>query len=136
MSKLAQCEYKTGRSLGQGAYATVKEAEKISTGEKFAVKVIAKSLMQGREFMILNEIDILKKISQGHKNIVTLHDYFETPNNLYLVMDLCSGGELFDRLCDNGSFTEYDAAHVISIICDTVAYLHNLNIVHRFLNLI
>jgi serine/threonine protein kinase len=45
----------TGRTLGQGAYATVKEAVKISTGEKLAVKVIAKALMRGREHMILNE---------------------------------------------------------------------------------
>lgn len=59
MSKqLAPCEYKTGKTLGQGAYATVKEAVKISTGEKLAVKVIAKSLMHGREHMILNEIDV------------------------------------------------------------------------------
>jgi len=128
---LAPCEYKTGRTLGQGAYATVKEAVKIGSGEKLAVKVISKGLMQGREHMILNEIDVLKRISAGHPNIVTLHDYFETPNNLYLVMDLCTGGELFDRLCDNGSFYETDAAKIVSVILDATAYLHNLNVVHR-----
>jgi calcium/calmodulin-dependent protein kinase I len=41
--------------------------------------------------------DVLKRISQGHKSILNLWDFFETPNNLYLVMDLCTGGELFDR---------------------------------------
>jgi calcium/calmodulin-dependent protein kinase I len=104
--KLAACEYKTGRTLGTGSYATVKEAVKIGTNERYAVKMISKKHMQGREDMILNEIGILKKISRGHKNIVTLWDYFETPNNLYLVMDLCVGGELFDRICDIGSFYE------------------------------
>lgn len=67
--------------LGQGSYAIVKEAVKIKTGEKFAVKQLSKKLMRGREHMILNEIDILKKISKGHPNVVTLWDYFETPNN-------------------------------------------------------
>ncbi|KAI8903459.1 putative calmodulin-dependent protein kinase type 1 [Powellomyces hirtus] len=128
---LAPCEYKTGRTLGQGSYAVVKEAVKISTGEKFAVKVISKKLMHGREHMILNEIDVLKKLSKGHPNIVTLWDYFETPNNLYLVIDLCTGGELFDRICDKGSFYEGDAADIIRIVLDAVGYLHDHQIVHR-----
>ncbi|KNC97017.1 CAMK/CAMK1 protein kinase [Spizellomyces punctatus DAOM BR117] len=128
---LAPCEYKTGRSLGQGSYATVKEAVKIKTGEKYAVKVISKRLMQGREHMILNEIEVLKRISKGHPNIVTLWDYFETPNNLYLVMDLCTGGELFDRICEKGSFFEGDAAEIVRVVVDAVAYLHDQSIVHR-----
>jgi len=37
--------------------------------------------MRGKEFMILNEIEILKRVSKGHPNITTLYDYFETPNN-------------------------------------------------------
>ncbi|KAJ3172757.1 hypothetical protein HDU87_007845 [Geranomyces variabilis] len=128
---LAPCEYKTGRSLGQGSYAIVKEAVKISTGEKFAVKVISKKLMRGREHMILNEIEVLKKLSKGHPNIVTLWDYFETPNNLYLVIDLCLGGELFDRICDKGSFYEGDAADIVRTVLDAVGYLHDHHIVHR-----
>ncbi|KAJ3216033.1 hypothetical protein HDU67_009993 [Dinochytrium kinnereticum] len=121
---LAPCEYKTGRTLGQGSYATVKEAIQIKSGERFAVKVISKKLMQGREHMILNEIEILKKVSKGHKNIVTLHD-------LYLVMDLCTGGELFDRICEKGSFYEEDAAEIVRTVVDAVGYLHEQNIVHR-----
>ena len=86
-SKLPACEYKvhlvnqTGKTLGQGSYATVKEAIKISTGELYACKVISKALMRGKEQMIVNEIEVLKKVSLGHPNIVTLYDYFETPNN-------------------------------------------------------
>jgi calcium/calmodulin-dependent protein kinase I len=128
---LAACEYKTGKTLGQGSYATVKEAVKISTGEKYAVKMISKKHMKGKEDMILNEIEILKKISKGHPNVVTLHDYFETPNNLYLVMDLCTGGELFDRICQVGYFYERDAANIIRTTLDAVSYLHKLDVVHR-----
>ncbi|KAJ3065189.1 hypothetical protein HDU98_011420 [Podochytrium sp. JEL0797] len=120
----------TGKTLGQGSYATVKEAV-IGTGEHFAVKVISKKLMAGREHLILNEIEILKKVSKGHHHIVTLHDYFETPNNLYLVMDLCTGGELFDRIVERGSFFEEDAAEIIRTVLEAVAYLHSQNIVHR-----
>ncbi|KAI9343946.1 kinase-like domain-containing protein [Obelidium mucronatum] len=120
----------TGRTLGEGSYAVVKEAV-IETGERFAAKVISKRLMAGKEDSILNEIDILKRVSKGHRNIVTLHDYFETPNNLYLVMDLCTGGELFDRIVERGSFYEEDAADIVKTILSATAYLHANHVVHR-----
>ncbi|CAG8702684.1 7680_t:CDS:10, partial [Funneliformis caledonium] len=118
------CQYRTGKTLGQGTYAVVK-------GEYFAVKVINKKLMEGREHMVRNEITVLKRISQGHRNILTLQDYFETVNNLYLVTDLALGGELFDRICAKGSYFERDAAHLVRSITEAVAYLHDNGIVHR-----
>ncbi|CAO1625937.1 unnamed protein product [Sympodiomycopsis kandeliae] len=125
------CAYKTGRTLGQGTYAVVKEAVHIKTGQYYACKVISKKLMQGREHMVRNEIAALKKVSQGHKSIVTLVDYFETMNNLYLVTDLCVGGELFDRICERGSYYEQDAARIVRTITEAVGYLHDQGIVHR-----
>ncbi|KAI8081740.1 kinase-like domain-containing protein [Halteromyces radiatus] len=125
------CKYKTGKILGNGTYATVKEAMHIETNKFYAVKIINKKLMEGREHMIRNEINIMRKVSQGHKNILSLVDYFETLNNLYLVMDLAQGGELFDRICQKGNYFERDAANIVRTICDAVAYLHDNGIVHR-----
>jgi len=125
------CAYKTGKTLGQGTYAVVKECVHIETGKYYACKVINKKLMEGREHMVRNEIQVLKRISKGHPNIVTLHDYFETLNNLYLVTDLCSGGELFDRICAKGSYYESDACHLVRVITSAVQYLHEQGIVHR-----
>jgi calcium/calmodulin-dependent protein kinase I len=87
--------------------------------------------MRGREKDIINEIEILKKVSRGHPSIIKLHDYFETPNNLYLVMDLCTGGELFDRIIDKGSFYEEDAAKIVKSVIEVVWFLHSQDIVHR-----
>lgn len=67
----------------------------------------------------------------GHQNILTLVDYFETMNNLYLVTDLALGGELFDRICRKGSYFESDAADLIRATLSAVAYLHDHGIVHR-----
>ena len=87
------CKYKVGRILGQGTYAVVKgppasrhsvndvEAVHIETGKFYAAKVISKRLMAGREHMVRNEIAVLRKISMGHENILTLVDYFETVNS-------------------------------------------------------
>ncbi|KAJ3120094.1 hypothetical protein HK100_012945 [Physocladia obscura] len=128
---LFKCDYKTGRILGNGTFGTVKEAIKISTGEKYALKVINKNHMRGREQLVRNEVKILKGISRGHRHIVTLHEYFETPNSLYLVLDLCSGGELFEYIMEKGSFYEENAAEIIRTVLDCVAYLHENNVVHR-----
>jgi len=130
-STTVPCQYRTGRTLGSGTYAIVKEAIHIKTGEYFACKVINKKLMEGREYMVRNEIAVLKKISSGHPNIVTLHDYFETSHNLYLCFDLCTGGELFDSICARGQYTEADAAELVRNIFRAVKYIHDCGIVHR-----
>ncbi|KAL8650680.1 MAG: hypothetical protein Q9226_005036 [Calogaya cf. arnoldii] len=82
-------------------------------------------------YKVRNEIAVLKKVSMGHQNILTLVDYFETMNNLYLVTDLALGGELFDRICRKGSYYESDAADLIRATLSAVAYLHDHGIVHR-----
>ncbi|GFZ48664.1 Ca2+/calmodulin-dependent protein kinase [Saitozyma sp. JCM 24511] len=122
------CQYKTGKTLGS---AVVKECVHIGTGEYFACKVLNKKFLLGREHMVRNEINVLKRVSAGHKNIVQLHDFFETTHNLYLVFDLCTGGELFDRICARGSYFEKDAAQIVRTIVGAVKYLHDQGIVHR-----
>ncbi|KAF9116954.1 hypothetical protein BGX27_008102 [Mortierella sp. AM989] len=125
------CKYKTGRVLGEGTYAVVKESVHIETGKRYAVKVVSKKLMEGKEHMIRNEIAVLRRISVGHANILTLADYFETQNNLYLVTELAEGGELFDRICRKGNYYERDAANLVRTVCSAVKYLHDQGVVHR-----
>ncbi|KAI4259992.1 MAG: hypothetical protein LQ352_000488 [Teloschistes flavicans] len=129
--QIQPCRYKTGKTLGAGSYSVVKECVHIDTGRYYAAKVINKRMMAGREHMVRNEIAVLKKVSMGHQNILTLVDYFETMNNLYLVTDLALGGELFDRICRKGSYYEVDAADLIRATLSAVAYLHDHGIVHR-----
>ncbi|KAI0123605.1 kinase-like domain-containing protein [Xylariales sp. AK1849] len=129
--QIQPCRYKVGKTLGAGSYSVVKECVHIDTERYYAAKVINKRLMAGREHMVRNEIAVLKKVSMGHQNILTLVDYFETMNNLYLVTDLALGGELFDRICRKGSYYESDAADLIRHTLSAVAYLHDHGIVHR-----
>ncbi|MCJ1311002.1 hypothetical protein MMC25_004672 [Agyrium rufum] len=129
--QIQPCRYKTGKTLGAGSYSVVKECVHIDTGRYYAAKVINKRMMAGREHMVRNEIAVLKRVSMGHQNILTLVDYFETMNNLYLVTDLALGGELFDRICRKGSYYESDAADLIRATLSAVAYLHSHGIVHR-----
>ncbi|KAF8185838.1 Pkinase-domain-containing protein [Mycena galopus ATCC 62051] len=117
--------------LGSGTYAIVREAIHIHTNHVYACKIINKQLMEGREYLVRNEIAVLKRISSEHRNIVTLHDYFESPRNLYLVFGLCTGGELFDRISSKGNYYEADAAALVRTILTAVKYIHAAGIVHR-----
>jgi len=62
-------------------YFIIINYKKIETGKKFAAKVINKEFMAGKEMFFINELNILKKVSMAHPNLVTLHSYFETPLN-------------------------------------------------------
>lgn len=115
--------------LGSGAFSEVVLAEEKATGKLFAVKCIPKKALKGKESSIENEITVLKKIK--HENIVALEDIYESPSHLYLVMQLVSGGELFDRIVEKGFYTEKDASTLIRQVLDAVFYLHRLGIVHR-----
>ncbi|KAK7042197.1 calcium calmodulin dependent protein [Favolaschia claudopus] len=125
------CQYKTGKTLGSGTYAVVREATHIETEQKYACKIINKQFIEGREYLVRNEIAVLQRISSRHPNIVTLHDYFETHRNLYLCFDLCTGGELFHRICSKGNYYEADAAALVRTILAAVKYIHDCGIVHR-----
>ncbi|KAK7042200.1 Pkinase-domain-containing protein [Favolaschia claudopus] len=124
-------KYETGRFLGHGTYATVKEAIDVETGEVYACKIINKELIKGREYLVVNEIAILNRLSRGHPNIVTLHDYFETQHNLYLCFTLCTGGPLLDRICLREEFNEVDAAGIVRTTFGALKYIHGAGIVHR-----
>uniref|UniRef100_A0A3P8ZP81 Calcium/calmodulin-dependent protein kinase 1Db n=1 Tax=Esox lucius TaxID=8010 RepID=A0A3P8ZP81_ESOLU len=115
--------------LGTGAFSEVVLAKEKATGKMVAVKCIPKKALKGKETSIENEIAVLRKIK--HENIVALEDIYESPNHLYLIMQLVSGGELFDRIVEKGFYTEMDASRLIKQVLDAVNYLHAMGIVHR-----
>lgn len=115
--------------LGTGAFSEVVLAQERATGRMFAIKCIPKKALKGKESSIENEIAVLRKIQ--HENIVALEDIYESSSHLYLIMQLVSGGELFDRIVEKGFYTEKDASTLIRQVLDAVNYLHKMGIVHR-----
>ena len=91
--------YKIEGTIGRGSFATVKKAKFRATGERFAVKVLSKKKMNDDDkAALLTEISILKHVD--HPNIVKLIDVFEDDRHWCLVMELMSGGELFDQILE------------------------------------
>ncbi|KAI8071382.1 kinase-like domain-containing protein [Gongronella butleri] len=118
----------TKKTLGVGSFAIVKECLHRHSGQAYALKIIKKSAIAGRENMLDVELDILKQVK--HPNIVSMHDLYETDEAVYIVTDLC-GSELFQQLLTKGSYTEKDASHLVSQILQGLAYLHDHDIIHR-----
>jgi len=123
--------YDLKQELGKGAFSVVHLAVHKKTGDKVAVKIIDKTIAtaEADERRLKNEVDILKKVR--HPNIIALIDIFETDSNLYLIMELVTGGELFDKIVEKGQYTERDAAGIVNKMLSAVEYLHNNNIAHR-----
>jgi len=116
--------------LHRGAFSQVLLAEsKVGKGDMVAVKCIDKKALKGKEDSLENEIKVLRKLN--HSNIVRLKETFEDKQKVYLVMELVTGGELFDRIVEKGSYTEKDASALIKQILQAVDYMHSQGVVHR-----
>ena len=121
-------DYNIQQVLGTGAFSEVRLATHIPSKKQYAVKIIDRLKCKGKESMIESEIEILMKVD--HPNIVKLHDMFETIDKIYLVMELVTGGELFDSIVERGKYSESASAETIYQILLGISYLHSKGICH------
>jgi calcium/calmodulin-dependent protein kinase I len=122
--------YELKEKLGTGSFAIVKRAVRKSDSKEFAVKVVKKAKLTQEELAVVHEeVEIMHRIN--HPHCVRLFEIFETSKRLYMVMELLTGGELFDRIVKKGSFSEKEASEVVRNVTDALKYLHGIGIVHR-----
>ncbi|KAF6136238.1 hypothetical protein GIB67_001647 [Kingdonia uniflora] len=129
-------KYELGKEVGRGHFghtcsAKAKKGE--FKGQQVAVKIISKAKMTTAISIedVRREVKILKALS-GHKNLVKFHDACEDAQNVYIVMELCEGGELLDRILSRGGrYTEEDAKVIVVQILSVVAFCHLQGVVHR-----
>lgn len=116
--------------LGAGSYGQVCRAEHKTSKALRAVKTVSKVAAGPRILNRLHtEIDIMKMLD--HPGIIKLYETFEDRKNIYMVMELCVGGELFDRIVASGHFTETQAAIVMQQMISAVYYMHENHVCHR-----
>jgi len=123
--------YDFGDELGRGAFAVVRIATHKKSKRKYAVKIIdKKNLGDSHAISLKREIEIMHQVS--HPNIIRLRQVFENEKKyVYLVMELVTGGELFDRIVEKENYSERDAAILIKKMVDALKYLHTKGIAHR-----
>lgn len=117
--------------LGTGSFSVVKLGINRETGEKRAIKIINKKKYWQTNTLdqVAREIEILKRLK--HKNIISIIEIYETTKFLYIVLELATGGELFDRIIQKGSLSEDEARLLFKQMLDAVNYLHQQGIAHR-----
>ncbi|WAQ99903.1 DCLK1-like protein [Mya arenaria] len=121
--------YEIGRKIGEGNFSIVKECIHKRTKKRYALKIIEKEKCRGKEQMIQNEVAILKRVK--HPNIVELVEDFHSHTELFLVMELVKGGDLFDAISMATKYTEKDACAMMFNLASALEYLHSNDIVHR-----
>ncbi|OMO92792.1 hypothetical protein CCACVL1_06751 [Corchorus capsularis] len=121
-----------GKELGRGEFGITHQCFDIETGEAFACKKISKAKLRTEIDVedVRREVEIMKHLPK-HPNIVRFREAFEDKEAVYLVMELCHGGELFDRIVAKGHYTERAAAHVIKTILEIVKVCHEHGVIHR-----
>lgn len=117
-------------TLGEGGFGAVYMCTDRKTGEKHALKMIPKEYTDEDSFE--REMNALLRVrdSGSHPNICKLKENFDQKGNYYLVMDLISGGEMFDQLAENGAYSEADAARLVKETASALAFLHGVGMVH------
>jgi len=122
--------YKLDKVLGEGSFAVVRKGIKKSTNEEFAVKIIDKTNLESDDQLALQtEVEILSQID--HPNIVKLHEIYDEKTRFNMVMELMTGGELFDRIVEKEHYSEKEAADTIRPVVDAIRYCHSMGIAHR-----
>ena len=116
------------KPMASGSYGAVHIATQKSTKEKRAAKIIPKYKLANIE-NFLSEVELLRLVD--HPYIIRMYEWFEDKDKIYIVMDLCEGGELFDKISGVGHFTEQVAASLFGNMMSAVNYCTTRKICHK-----
>ncbi|KAK6138246.1 hypothetical protein DH2020_027993 [Rehmannia glutinosa] len=124
--------YTIGKELGRGQFGVTYLCTHKQSGEQFACKTIAKRKLANKEDIedVRREVQIMHHLT-GQANIVELKGAYEDKHSVHLVMELCAGGELFDRIIAKGHYTERAAASLLRTIVEIVHTCHSMGVIHR-----
>ncbi|XP_054800234.1 calcium-dependent protein kinase 20-like isoform X2 [Prosopis cineraria] len=124
--------YSLGRKLGQGQFGTTYYCLEKATGKEFACKSILKRKLNTQEDVddVRREIQIMHHLA-GHPNVIQIIGAYEDAVAVHVVMELCAGGELFDRIIQRGHYTEKRAAELARVIVGVVEAFHSMGVMHR-----
>ncbi|XP_041354063.1 serine/threonine-protein kinase 33-like [Gigantopelta aegis] len=126
--------YIVGKKLGEGSFGKVYEGIHRETDEKWAIKSINKEKAGTMGLKLMErEVYILKRVK--HPNIIELNEVIESPQHMFLVLELCEGGELADALKVKNHYDESSVKTIMKQLSSAISYLHKNDIVHRDIKL-
>ncbi|KAM7076524.1 maternal embryonic leucine zipper kinase isoform 3-T7 [Ciconia maguari] len=121
--------YELTETIGTGGFAKVKLARHLLTGEKVAIKIMDKRALGDDLPRVKIEIDAVKNLS--HQHICQLYHVIETSKKIFMVLEYCPGGELFDYIISKDRLSEEEARVFFRQIVSAIAYVHSQGYAHR-----
>ena len=124
--------YKFGQVIGGGTFGSVRVAYRREDSKKklVAVKSISKKHMSQNEIeALIKEVEIISSLD--HVNIIDFKETYQDSQYFHIVMELCTGKELFDKLIENGNLTEKTVCRIIYKILKAILYCHTVGVIHR-----
>lgn len=124
-------KYELGKTLGKGSFSKVQQCKDPETGKEYAIKIIDKAQLAKEQMaeQLKREIAIMKHLK--HPNIVSLSEVMQTQRNYYIVMDLITGGDLFDSIVQAKRFDEKQARKFFHQLISGIFHCHQQGIAHR-----
>eukprot|EP00897_Mesotaenium_endlicherianum_P000659 jgi/Mesen1/10594/ME000852S09899 len=124
--------YEVGPVLGSGQFGCVRSCTHRVSREKFAVKVICKSsLKTATAVEVVREEVIFMQAVGDHPSVIALRDIVEDSKYVCLVLELCPGGDLFDRITERKHYPENEAAEVVASIAEVLRHCRSRGVLHR-----
>ncbi|CAI7879655.1 unnamed protein product [Closterium sp. NIES-53] len=120
------------KELGRGNFGVIHVCENLETGERYACKTITKAKLECWDDVddVKREVQVLETL-RGHPHVVSIIETIEDEKEVHIIMELCEGGELFDRILERKYYGERQAAKVIRSVVEVLDYCHQRGIVHR-----
>ena len=124
-------DYIIKKTLGKGTFSKVKLGIHKATNEKVAIKILEKSKIKEKDDLqrIIREMQILNELN--HPNIVKVYEICESEEYFFIIMEYCSGGELFNYIVKNHRLTEEESSFFFYQIINCLEYIHSKKIAHR-----
>ncbi|KAK6919913.1 NAF domain [Dillenia turbinata] len=124
-------KYEMGKTIGEGAFAKVKFAKNVQTGDCVAIKILDREHVLRHKMVeqIKREISTMKEIK--HPNVINLYEVMASKKKIYIVLEYVDGGELFDKIAKSGRLKEDEARRYFQQLINAVDYCHSRGVYHR-----
>ncbi|KAJ8766114.1 hypothetical protein K2173_020630 [Erythroxylum novogranatense] len=124
-------DFELGKIYGVGSYSKVVRAKKKDTGSVFALKIMDKKFITKENKTAYVKLERIVLDQLDHPGVVKLYFTFQDTFSLYMALESCEGGELFDQITRKGRLSEDEACFYTAEVVDALEYIHNMGLIHR-----
>ncbi|XP_064966014.1 3-phosphoinositide-dependent protein kinase 2 isoform X2 [Musa acuminata AAA Group] len=124
-------DFELGKIYGVGSYSKVVRAKKKDTGNVYALKIMDKKFIAKENKVSYVKLERIVLDQLDHPGIIRLCFTFQDTYSLYMALECCEGGELFDQITRKGHLSEDEARFYAAEVIDAMEYIHGVGLIHR-----